>query len=90
VYPWVVDCAALRAAGWRPSYNNASALAALLAARAGRHAVAGRRIARKDAALTAAGAAGTAAAVLGTAAIVRRARRKGTSLHTRFRDTLVG
>jgi nucleoside-diphosphate-sugar epimerase len=90
VYPWVVDCAALRAAGWRPSYNNASALAALLAARAGHHAVAGRRIARKDAALTAAGAAGTAAAVLGTAAIVRRARRKGTSLPTRFRDTLVG
>ena len=90
VYPWVVDCAALRAAGWRPSYDNASALTALLAARAGRHAVAGRRIARKDAALTAAGAAGTAAAVLGTAAIVRRARRKGTSLPTRFRDTLVG
>jgi nucleoside-diphosphate-sugar epimerase len=90
VYPWVVDCAALRAAGWRPSYNNASALSALLAARAGHHAVAGRRIARKDAALTAAGAAGTAAAVLGTAAIVRRARRKGTSLPTRFRDTLVG
>jgi nucleoside-diphosphate-sugar epimerase len=90
VYPWVVDCAALRAVGWRPSYDNAAALTALLAARAGRHAVAGRRIARKDAALTAAGAAGTAAAVLGTAAIVRRARRKGTSLPARFRDTLVG
>jgi nucleoside-diphosphate-sugar epimerase len=90
VYPWVVDCAALRAAGWHPSYNNASALSALLAARAGRHAVAGRRIARKDAALTAAGAAGTAAAVLGTAAIVRRARRRGGSLPVGFRDTLVG
>jgi nucleoside-diphosphate-sugar epimerase len=90
VYPWVVDCAALRAAGWRPSYDNASALSALLAARAGHHAVAGRRIARKDAALTAAGAAGTAAAVLGTAAIVRRARRRGGSLPVRFRDTLVG
>jgi len=90
VYPWVVDCAALRAAGWRPSYDNASALTVLLAARAGRHAVAGRRIARKDAALTAAGAAGTAAAVLGTAAIVRRARRRGGSLPVRFRDTLVG
>jgi nucleoside-diphosphate-sugar epimerase len=88
VYPWVVDCAALRAAGWRPSYDNASALSALLAARAGHHAVAGRRIARKDAALTAAGAAGTAAAVLGTAAIVRRARRK--SLPARFRDTVFG
>jgi nucleoside-diphosphate-sugar epimerase len=88
VYPWVVDCAALRAAGWRPSYDNASALSALLAARAGHHAVAGRRIARKDAALTAAGAAGTAAAVLGTAAIVRRARRK--SLPACFRDTVFG
>ena len=90
VYPWVVDCAALRAAGWRPSYDNASALSVLLADRAGHHAVAGRRIARKDAALTAAGAAGTAAAVLGTAAIVRRARRRGGSLPVRFRDTLVG
>jgi hypothetical protein len=36
----------------------------------------GRRLARKDAALTAAGAAGTAAAVLGTAAIVRHARKR--------------
>jgi nucleoside-diphosphate-sugar epimerase len=76
VYPWVVDCAALRGAGWRPSYTNAEALAVLLAARAGHHAVAGRRIARKDAAITAAGAAGTAAAVIGTAAIVRHARKR--------------
>jgi len=38
--------------------------------------VVGRRIARKDAAITAAGAAGTAAAVIGTAAIVRHARKK--------------
>ena len=48
----------------------------LLAARGGHHAVVGRRLARKDAALTAAGAAGTAAAVLGTAAIVRHARKR--------------
>jgi hypothetical protein len=48
----------------------------LLAERAGHHAVVGRRLARKDAAITAAGAAGTAAAVIGTAAIVRRARKK--------------
>ena len=48
----------------------------LLAARGGHHAVVGRRIARKDAALTAAGAAGTAAAVIGTAAIVRHARKR--------------
>jgi nucleoside-diphosphate-sugar epimerase len=76
VYPWVVDCAALRTAGWLPSFSNAGALAVLLAARAGHHTVVGRRIARKDAAITAAGAAGTAAAVIGTAAIVRHARKK--------------
>jgi nucleoside-diphosphate-sugar epimerase len=79
VYPWVVDCAALRAAGWRPAYSNAEALSVLLAARAGRHAVAGRRVDRKDAAITAAGAAGTAAAVVGAAAIVRHARKRSKS-----------
>ena len=77
VYPWVVECAALHAAGWQPAFSNAEALSVLLAARGGHHAVVGRRIARKDAAITAAGAAGTAAAVIGTAAIVRHARKKG-------------
>jgi nucleoside-diphosphate-sugar epimerase len=72
VYPWVIDCAALRAAGWRPRYDNAEALGILLEGRKGRHAVAGRRIARKEATITAAGAT---VAVIGTAAIVRRARR---------------
>jgi hypothetical protein len=72
----VVDCAALRAADWRPSFSNTEALSVLLAGRAGHHAVVGRRLARKDAAITAAGAAGTAAAVIGTAAIVRHARKK--------------
>ncbi|HLI40289.1 MAG TPA: NAD-dependent epimerase/dehydratase family protein [Streptosporangiaceae bacterium] len=72
VYPWVVDCAALRAAGWRPAFDNAAALRALLEARRARRAVAGRRIARKEATITAAGAT---VAVIGTAAIVRRARR---------------
>jgi len=72
VYPWVVDCAALRAAGWRPRFDNASALRVLLDHRHGRHAVAGRRIARKEATITAAGAT---VAVIGTAAIIRRARR---------------
>ena len=72
VYPWVVDCAALRAAGWRPRFENAAALRVLLDQRQGRHAVAGRRIARKEATITAAGAT---VAVIGTAAIVRRARR---------------
>jgi nucleoside-diphosphate-sugar epimerase len=73
VYPWAVDCAALRAAGWRPRFDNAEALRILLDERKGRHAVAGRRIARKEATITAAGAT---VAVIGTAAIVRRARRR--------------
>ncbi len=73
MYPWVVDCRALRAAGWRPGYDNAAAVAVLLDQRAGHHAVAGRRLDRKDATITAAGAT---VAVIGTAAIVRHARRR--------------
>ena len=73
VYPWVTDCAALRAAGWHPRFDNAEALRILLDQRKGRHAVAGRRIARKEATITAAGAT---VAVIGTAAIVRQARRR--------------
>jgi nucleoside-diphosphate-sugar epimerase len=73
VYPWVVDCKTLRQAGWQPSYDNASALQVLLDQRAGRHAVAGRRLDRKDATITAAGAT---VAVIGTAAIVRQVRRR--------------
>ncbi len=72
VYPWVVDAAGLRAAGWRPRFSNADALGVLLEQRQGHHAVAGRRIARKEATITAAGAT---VAVVGAAAIVRRARR---------------
>ncbi len=74
VYPWVTDCAALRAAGWRPRFGNAEALRVLLDQRKSRYAVAGRRIARKEATITAT-AAGATVAVIGTAAIVRRARR---------------
>jgi nucleoside-diphosphate-sugar epimerase len=75
VYPWVVDCAALREAGWCPRFGNAAALRVLLDQRNGRHAVAGRRIARTEVTVTAAGAT-VAAAAIGTAAIVRRARRR--------------
>jgi nucleoside-diphosphate-sugar epimerase len=74
VYPWVADCTSLRAAGWKPSHDNTEALTALLEEVAGRHAVVGRRLARKEA--TMATAAGATVAVIGTAAIVRRARRK--------------
>jgi nucleoside-diphosphate-sugar epimerase len=73
MYPWVVDCASLRAAGWQPAYRNEAALAELLEQRTGHHAVAGRRLAGKEATITAAGAT---VAVIGTAAIVRRARRR--------------
>jgi nucleoside-diphosphate-sugar epimerase len=72
VYPWVVDCKALREAGWQPQYDNAMALEALLGQRAGHHAVAGRRLGKKDATITAAGAT---VAVIGTAAVVRQVRR---------------
>ncbi len=76
VYPWVVDCATLRAAGWRPAYQNEAALSVLLGQRVGHHAVAGRRLPGKEATITAAGAAGATVAVIGAAAIVRRARRR--------------
>jgi hypothetical protein len=72
----VVDCLTLREAGWRPVYDNEGAFRILLEQRAGHHAVAGRRIARKEATITAASAAGATVAVIGTAAIVRRARRR--------------
>jgi hypothetical protein len=73
VYPWVVDCKILHEAGWSPRYDNAHALQVLLDQRAGHHAVAGRRLDRKDATITAAGAT---VAVIGTAAIVRQVRRR--------------
>jgi nucleoside-diphosphate-sugar epimerase len=72
VYPWVVDCATLREAGWRPGYDNEAALRVLLDQRAS-HRAAQRRIPRKEATITAAGAT---VAVIGTAAIVRAARKR--------------
>ena len=70
--PWVVSSARLRAAGWLPSHDNASALRALVDENAGRERAAGRRFGR-DATL---GAAGATVAVLGTAAVVRQLRRQ--------------
>lgn len=72
VYPWVVDCATLRQAGWRPAYDNEAALQVLLELRAS-HRAGQRRITGKEATITAAGAT---VAVIGTAAIVRAARRR--------------
>jgi nucleoside-diphosphate-sugar epimerase len=76
VYPWIVDCATLREAGWKPAFDNETALQVLLEQRAGHHAVAGRRLDKKDATITAAGAT---VAVIGTAAIVREVRRRRKS-----------
>lgn len=75
-YPWVVPSERLRAAGWRPEYDNATALEALLDEVAGKHAVASRRIGRRETATL--GAAGATVAALGTAAVIRRARRRSS------------
>jgi LPXTG-motif cell wall-anchored protein len=55
--------------------DNETCLGLLLEGVRGHHAVASRRLDRKDAAL---GAAGAAVALVGTAAIVRRRRRRET------------
>ncbi|MFC0037537.1 NAD-dependent epimerase/dehydratase family protein [Actinomadura rayongensis] len=73
-YPWAVDGARLRAAGWKPRYDNAAALRALIEETAGRHAVVGRRVGGKEA--TMATAAGATVAAIGAAAAIRRARRR--------------
>jgi nucleoside-diphosphate-sugar epimerase len=71
VYPWVVPGRRLREAGWSPRHTNHDCIQVLLEVGAGQHAVAGRRMDRRDAAL---GAAGAAVALVATAAIVRQAR----------------
>jgi len=73
LYPWAIPTTTLRAHGWHPAYDNETCVGVLLDAIRGRHAVAARRVDRKDAAL---GAASAAVALVGTAAILRRARRK--------------
>jgi len=73
VYPWAISSATLAAAGWQPAYDNATCLVALIESIRGHHAMAARRLDRKDAAL---GAASAAVALVGTAAILRRRRRK--------------
>ena len=75
VHPWVVPATRLRAAGWRPVYDNETALGALLEQVGGRPALAtlaARRVGRKDAGI----GAGAAVAVVGTAAVVRQLRRR--------------
>jgi len=74
VYPWAISSATLSRAGWQPAYDNVTCLAILMESIRGHHAMAARRLDRKDAAL---GAASAAVALVGTAAIMRRRRRKG-------------
>jgi nucleoside-diphosphate-sugar epimerase len=74
-HPWAVSSRRLRDAGWQPAFDNETCLGLLLEGVRGHHAVASRRLDRKDAAL---GAAGAAVALVGTAAIVRRRRRRET------------
>jgi nucleoside-diphosphate-sugar epimerase len=73
MHPWVIPSTRLREAGWRPVHDNTTALGALLEQIGGHHAVAARRLGRKDATF---GAAGAAVAVVGTAALVRAARKR--------------
>lgn len=75
VHPWVVDSRTLRESGWHAAYDNTQALQAVLTQASGEHAIAGRRIGRRDAAVAGASAAGATAALLTTAALVWRARR---------------
>ena len=70
-YPWVVSSQRLRAAGWRPSFDNAMALEAVLDEIGGRHAVASRRIGRRETGDARGGRGNRRRA--GTAAVVRRA-----------------
>ena len=74
VHPWVVEPTRLTKAGWRAAYDNESALAVAVAESAGRLAIGGHRLGRRDAAAGA--AVGATVALVGTAALVRRARRR--------------
>ena len=75
-FPWAVSARTVVDRGWVPVHDNETCLGVLLEAIRGSHAVAARRLDRKDAAL---GAASAAVALVGTAAIMRRRRRKGST-----------
>jgi nucleoside-diphosphate-sugar epimerase len=74
VHPWVVEGSRLAAQGFAPAFGNEAALRAALAESAGRLAIGGHRVGRRDAAAGA--AVGATVALVGTAALVRRARRR--------------
>lgn len=74
-HPWVVGAQALRAAGWRPAWDNEASLSVLLDGVRGQTAVLTRRFGRMD--VAAIGAASAAVAVGASAALLRRSRGKG-------------
>ena len=76
VHPWPLEVSALPAAGWSATVDNEAALRQLLEVARDRVGVAGRLVAKGDAA-GAASAAGVTVAALGAAVLVRRARRRG-------------
>lgn len=73
--PLVVSSAQLRAAGWRPLFDNETNVRVIVEEVRSAKAVAGRRIGGRDAAVAGASAAGATVAVLGAAAFVRAARK---------------
>lgn len=76
-HPWAVASDRLRKSGWRPEHDNESALRVLMDEIGGRHALASRRIGRRETATAATiGAAGATVAILGTAVAVRKARKR--------------
>ena len=79
VHPWVVSCDRLLAAGWRPAYGNAEAVAAHLGDlpdKVDKAEKAERSRSGRGATVVGGAAAGAAVALVGTAALVRRARRR--------------
>ena len=75
MHPLVVSSAQLRATGWAAAYDNDANLRVVLDQVRDDHALAGRRLGRRDATVAGASAAGATVAVLGAAAFVRAARR---------------
>ena len=75
MHPLVVSSAQLRAAGWRPMFDNETNVRVLVEDVRNARALAGRRLGGRDAAVAGASAAGATVAVLGAAAFVRAARK---------------
>ena len=75
MHPLVVSSAQLRAAGWRPMFDNETNVRVLVEEVRSARALVGRRIGGRDAAVAGASAAGATVAVLGAAAFVRAARK---------------